>query len=515
MVLRTRAAIAAGSPTSVAAGAQVAEAGGNVVDIAVATALAATVSELLMCSLGGSGFIMLRPGPGQSPELIDGYDAMPGLDRPVGKPVHNGRRVHLAYGDGVDVIAGHGSIAVPGLLAGLETAWRRHGSLPWAEVIAPASKVAREGCPMSQPGARWLVVAGDGIFGHQAASRETFYPKDDRVIREGERLLIPHLGDTMDAISREGARVFYEGDLAAMFSSEMAEHGGLVTRDDLANYRARVREPLFLDSGGFRVALNPPPAVGGAAVGSLIALVQHGWVHAGSEAERIALLARAQTQLITLRERTLLQPNLARETAEGLMEPDYLRQHLGKLSSPHTTHLSVATADGGLAAITMSMGYGSGITIPGTGIACNNSLGEPELNPHGFHAGKPGTRLVSNMAPTVAFHPDGRAMALGSPGASRITTAIAQAWCRASLGGLSPAEAVAFPRIHVEQWGEELRLQCEPMIATAKVEQDYRIRPFEDLDMFFGAVQIAARSTDGSLVAAADSRRAGCTRLID
>ncbi|NIP98613.1 MAG: gamma-glutamyltranspeptidase, partial [Akkermansiaceae bacterium] len=108
----------------------------------------------------------------------------------------------------------------------------------------------------------------------------------------------------------------------------------------------------------------------------------------------------------------------------GLLEPGTLRRNLRALASPNTTHLSIVTGEGGLAAVTMSNGYGSGITIPGTGVICNNSLGEPELNPRGYHAAAPGTRMVSNMAPTLARHPDGRRfLAMGSPGASRITTA--------------------------------------------------------------------------------------------
>jgi gamma-glutamyltranspeptidase/glutathione hydrolase len=136
------------------------------------------------------------------------------------------------------------------------------------------------------------------------------------------------------------------------------------------------------------------------------------------------------------------------------------------LASPSTTHLSVATVDGALVAITVSNGYGSGITIPGTGIAWNNSLGEPELNPGGYLVASPSSRLVSNMAPTLARHPDGRAIAFGTPGASRITTALAQMW-QAYTGDVLPLEqAIAAPRLHVDADRQPPVLLCEPGVDT-------------------------------------------------
>lgn len=162
----------------------------------------------------------------------------------------------------------------------------------------------------------------------------------------------------------------------------------------------------------------------------------------------------------------------------------------------------------------MSMGYGAGVTIGGTGIPCNNSAGEPELNPRGFGAGQPGSRLSSNMTPTVAWHPDGRSLALGSPGASRITTALAQTWLRYALEGATMEQAVAAPRLHVEQWADGLRVQCEPGIDPRLLHDDFLVRPFENLDMFFGGVQLAGRDDRGALHAVADPRRDGEARVV-
>jgi gamma-glutamyltranspeptidase/glutathione hydrolase len=507
-----RAAIAAGSVDAVEAGLRIARLGGNTVDIAVGAALCATASEILMCSLGGSAFVMLHL-PGAEPELIDGYDAMPGLGRSPEQLVHEARQVHLAYGDGIEVTVGHGSVAVPGALGALETAWKRHGSLPWPEVMAPAVECARRGFPLCDAAGNWLEVSGEGIFGLLPASRESFFLKGERPFRGGEHVILPGLADTMEAIAREGAAAFYEGDVAASIAAEMDGRGGLITRQDLAAYRAQVRRPLRASSGGFDLALNPPPAVGGAAAGSLIGLMERLVESGAALADAVEAQVRAQNWLLDVRDHELHDEGFDEAMAMALLEPEYLARRAAALRSPNTTHMSIATRDGGLASISMSMGYGSGVTIPGTGIACNNSLGEPELNPKGFHAAEAGSRLVSNMAPTVAWHPDGRGLAMGSPGASRITTALAQCWYHVCHEGMEIHRAVEQPRLHLERWHDGIRVQHEPGLPVDNLGGRYRLRPFSGKHMFFGAVQVAAVDPRGELSAAADSRRSGVARV--
>ena len=167
-----------------------------------------------------------------------------------------------------------------------------------------------------------------------------------------------------------------------------------------------------------------------------------------------------------------------------------------------------------MVAITMSMGYGSGIVAPGLGIACSNSLGEPELNPRGFHRGQPGSRLTTNMSPSVAWHADGRCLALGSPGASRITTSIAQTWLHVVLDGQSYEESVAAPRLHIEPFGGQLRAQFEPGIDTSLLDDRVVLRPFDSTDWYFGGVKLAGLDDRGQLHSVADSRREGGVEFV-
>ncbi|MGB3531920.1 MAG: gamma-glutamyltransferase [Microcoleaceae cyanobacterium] len=511
MINKTAAAIAADSPLTVGAGVQIAELGGNAIDIAVAAALAATLSEILMCSLGGSAFLMVQM-PGKPVELIDGADAMPSGHLQTDPTTAGWREVHLPYGDGITVRGGHAAVAVPGMLAALETAWRRHGSLPWRELVNPALELARNSFALSPMTERWLNIAGQLLFYPQQASRECFFPNGSDVARGGEWFNIPDMSQTLEAIATEGAKALYQGDLAAVFATEMAEQGGFVTREDLANYRAQIRQPLKLSSAGFELDLNPPPAVGGAALGSLIRLLEQNWSVDATPAERVLQQAIAQQVLLQLRQETF--KNLDQTQVQALLEQDYLQQHLTALHSPHTTHLSVATESGELVSLSMSNGYGSGITIPGTGIACNNTLGEPELNPNGFLSAPVGSRLVSNMIPTIARHPDGRCLAFGTPGASRITTSMAQVWMNYAFNGLSLTEAVVAPRLHVEQAEAQLRFLYEPGIDNNLISPEFVPYPFTETDMFFGAIKVAGLDSNGQLQAVADFRRQGASQIL-
>jgi gamma-glutamyltranspeptidase/glutathione hydrolase len=174
------------------------------------------------------------------------------------------------------------------------------------------------------------------------------------------------------------------------------------------------------------------------------------------------------------------------------------RDHLAVLESGSTAHVSATDGAGLACAVTVSSGYGAGMIAKGTGIWLNNCLGEQELNPHGLHGLPPGSRLLSNMAPTVAHHDDGASLAIGSPGADRITTAITQVLAGFVNGDLSLIDAVHHPRVHVHRAGRP----------------DEVVRRETELSMYFGGVGATLVRADGHLVAAADPRRDGAVRLV-
>ncbi|MDQ3864860.1 MAG: gamma-glutamyltransferase family protein, partial [Actinomycetota bacterium] len=183
------------------------------------------------------------------------------------------------------------------------------------------------------------------------------------------------------------------------------------------------------------------------------------------------------------------------------------RKIFSAFGSPHTTHLSCVDGEGLAVSITASMGYGSGLVVPGTGIPMNNTLGEPELNPRGFHALAPGERLISNMSPTVVSSEEGGIIALGSPGASRIPTAILQTLINVLDFGMTLEGAVLAPRFHAE--GD--LFAYEAGARTANLDDYERVLAYETPNMFFGGVNAVRLTPDGRFEAAADPRRSGGT----
>ncbi|MDJ0792582.1 MAG: gamma-glutamyltransferase, partial [Acidimicrobiia bacterium] len=180
--------------------------------------------------------------------------------------------------------------------------------------------------------------------------------------------------------------------------------------------------------------------------------------------------------------------------------------------SPSTVHTSAVDASGMACSVTVSAGYGSGAVIPGYGFGLNNSLGEIELTSEGLHALPPGQRLLSNMAPTVARSGDGEVLAIGSPGADRITSAIATVLLNHVVCGQPLEEAVEAPRLHAERFEGVPTLAIEPDIDTSAVD-GLTVRELPALSMYFGGVQAAALKPDGSFVGAADPRRTGAVRI--
>jgi gamma-glutamyltranspeptidase/glutathione hydrolase len=181
-----------------------------------------------------------------------------------------------------------------------------------------------------------------------------------------------------------------------------------------------------------------------------------------------------------------------------------------------TAHVSVVDSDGMACAITASSGYGSGMTVAGTGMLANNALGEPELNRRGMHTLQPGTRMASNMAPTTARHPDGTVLSIGTPGADRITTALTQVLLHLCVHGEGLQEAIDRPRLHVrhlEDGSVRIDHERDADLGAALADADLPLHEHEPHAMFFGGVGGAMRQPDGALSAGADPRRAAATAV--
>lgn len=500
----SKVAVATTSQRAADAATEVADAGGNAVDCALAAALMTINTEPGVCALGGSAFITIWSA-GEDPLTVDGNVAVPGK----GLAEHERKRgtvpITMNYGGGISTLVGPGSVAVPGTLAAIEDAWRHYGEVPWHTIFEPTIRACREGFPLSAACRYYLGYSGDIVFGRSEDGHRALHRDDNTLIDAGGTVVIPHLADTLAAIADEGAALFYEGDIARAISEHCRAGNGALTREDLASYRAVERAPLQNRIGNWQLATNPPPAVGGSVLTAML-LACAGLDIDVWDAEALRHLINTQRACLDYRQRRLdLTDNVGAEAA-SLVEGARDGSLLTRWTSASTVHTSVVDNSGNGCAITASSGYGSGEMPAGTGLWLNNCLGEIELNRRGLDAGPPGARLPSNMAPSVARR-DGAVLAVGSPGADRITTAMQQFLINYLQLGMPLREAIAHPRVHVDTSGDVVNLKAEPGLDLPDI--DLPLSVFPGLVMYFGGVGAAVYDEADGFDVAADPRREG------
>lgn len=493
-------AIASSTNLASDAGARIASVGGNAVDAAIAAAWVGAIAEPGICGPGAGGFVTVWQ-PDGVPVIIDGYIAMPGRGLPPERLGEGTTKVFIGYGGGVTMHVGHGSVGTPGGPAALAAASERFGRVPWSEVLEPAIDIATEGFPLSPAARHYLEYAGVDVFGWHPDSHAALHDSDGRLKDQGDRIRVDHLAGSLELIARNGVEEFYTGDIGHVIAADMGQNGGLITLEDLAEYRPIIRQPLVGRIGSWRVATNPPPAIGGvvlcAMLGSMDGRPSDPWTE-----RDVAHLVDVQTRVLGFRRERVD----TRADVEAAIEELRLA-----FCSPSTIHTSAVDASGLACSITLSAGYGSGVMTPGTGLWLNNCLGEIELNRRGLHAWPVGSRLVSNMAPSVAWDEDGEVIAIGTPGGDRIPTAMLQVLTNHASAGMTLQEAVDHPRLHIEATDEGPGVVSEPGIPRLEVGMPWR--SFDDLSMYFGGVGVASWSPSEGLRAAADPRRAGAVAI--
>jgi len=503
-------AASAGTPYAAEAAAEIYRAGGNAADAAVAAAAAVSVTEPLLSSIGGGGFALVRDPSGDA-ELIDYYDAMPGKGLPASAfgAGGNPQTVVLKYGAGVNSTVGGASVAVPGALRGWEALLQRHGRLALAQILAPAVRLARQGFRVCKTSAMWFQVAQE-VLALTEETRASFFD-GDRVYLEGEEMRFPELADTLEEIGQRGAGYFYEGELGRRISSYILKMGGIITERDLAEYEAVIRKPLSVAYGPGTVYTNGAPSAGGPTLAQMLRIVSGYDLAALPEPDYARVMAGAMKHALHDREIAYVDGAENEIVAQRLTSEEYARTQRSRIfGSPHTTHLSCVDDEGYVVSITATMGYGSGLVIPGTGIPVNNTLGEPELNPKGFHSLAPGERLISSMSPAIVTSEEGGLIALGSPGASRIPTAILQTLVNVLDFGMPLESAVLAPRFHAE--GD--LFAYETGARTGGLDGYGQVLVYEEPSMYFGGVNAVRRTPEGPFEAAADPRRSGGVAFV-
>jgi len=453
------AGVAAGHPATAAAGVEILEDGGSAADAAVAAGLASCVAETVMTGLLGGGHAIYLDAPSGTVRNLDCFCAAPGL----GAPRREGELMHLEVPFGAELVRyaiGPASCAVPGLPAGLDALWRAHGRLPWARLVEPALRLAREGVPMPPAHADCLAMLAPVMTMHEGGR---IYAPGGRLLAAGERLEQPGIAAALEALADEGGAAAYAGTIGRSLLALSRERDGAITGDDLAAYSARWSEPVETPYLGLRFLTR-------------------------------AGLSGVPATLPRLPRLRGLPP--ARRLVELVAALDG-----GRGPETHTTNVVAVDADGSACVLTSSLGLGSGDFLPGLDLHLNSMLGEVDLLTEPL---EPGDRMQSMMAPSVVLDADGLMLAIGSAGGTRLRTALLTVAAAILDEGLAPQEAVDLPRVHPAGDVVNAEPGADEEALRALESAGRPVRRWPKRHHYFGGVSAIGRAGAG-----ADPRRSG------
>ena len=521
------AAIASAHPLATEAGRQVLAVGGNAFDAAIAVAAALGVVEPAGSGMGGGGFWLLH-------RAEDGYQTM--LDARERAPGRASADMYLD--DNGDVVRGHAlngptAAAIPGQAAAFAHLAEHYGNLPLSLSLAPAIQLAEEGFPV---GERYRMLAGfrESVMRDFTPTREIFLyegeiPPLGHVIRQ------PDLARVLVQLGREGHAGFYEGPLAEQLVRAVRAAGGIWELQDLADYQVVEREPLVSHFRGARIVSAPPPSSGGivlAQIFNMLAEFNDGDIspallpHLTVEAMRRAYYDRAvhlgDPDFVDIPVQQLLSEAHARELASSIrLDKATPSADLGdpvdQPEGTHTTHFSILDAEGNRVAATLSINlpFGSGFTVPGTGILLNNEMDDFSAHPGapnayglvGSHANAiaPGKRPLSSMTPTFVEWDDQVAI-LGTPGGSRIITMVLLG-IQQALAGEPVGDWVSAPRYHHQYLPDVVQVEPEVMDSPLAKELEVRGHTLESVGRRYGDMQAIHWHRESDTVSAASDPR--------
>lgn len=466
-----RAMITAPQPEAVEAGADILRAGGSAVDAMLACAFTQGVVDPLMCGIGGLGTIQVYDPTTGRHQVIDGMGTCPAAATPdlwakdfLGEcPDGFG---FVVKGNVNEI--GRRAVTTPGIVRAFALAHRQFGKLPWAELFAPAIRVAREGWPVRPHVA--------GVFAtNEAPYKRLPYIDKLRLTPDGTKLYLrpdgttkklgdiihnPDLADTLATLARDGAEAFYTGEVAARIVADQQAHGGLLSAADLAGFAPRVNSPIAITYRGRKVAVPPPPA-GGITVAQILRILERfdlaslghnspEYIRVVAEAMKIA--GRDKDENIG--DPDFFTPPLARMLSDDWADAQAARIKRGEKASltraladaPHTTTLSAVDADGMVVSVTHTLATPSGVIPPGTGFMLNGAMNWYDPRPGHPSSIAPGKRRFSTMSPTIIFEGDTPVMTIGAPGGAWIGIAILQGIVNVLDFGMTMQEAVQAPR---------------------------------------------------------------------
>lgn len=501
----TRGMVTSASEVASRIGVEILQKGGNAVDAAVATGLALAVTYPRAGNLGGGGFLLLRLADGRS-TAIDFRERAPGG---ANRDMYLDAEGNVVAGRST---VGHLATGVPGTVAGFALALEKYGSgrISWADVVEPARRLAAEGITVTPALARDL-RASENLLGKFPESKRIFL-RDGRFYEAGERFIQDDLARTLGRLKSEGPREFYEGETARLMAADMAAQGGLITINDLKDYRVVERAPVRGSYRRHEILTMPPPSSGGIALLQMLGMIEpHDVATLGhNSAAKIHLFAEAMRRAFRDRAEFLGDPDFVNVPAAGLLDRDYIRGLMANFDpakatlseglppgkpagwtplvqatpaaapareATETTHFSVVDAAGNVASCTYTLNglFGSGVTATGTGVLLNNEMDDFTAkvgvrNMYGLlqseaNAIAPGKRPLSSMTPTIVLKDGKPFLVTGTPGGPTIISTTLLIISNVIDHAMRVTQAVDAPRFH-HQWQPDV-INHEPFLTSA------------------------------------------------
>ncbi len=545
-----KAMVVSDEPLASEAGIEILKKGGNAVDAAVAVAFALAVVEPAAGNLAGGGFMLVRLADGRT-GLVDYRETAPG------RATHD---MYLRFDGTLDSDAatiGYRSVAVPATVAGLDLALHTYGTKKLSEVIAPAMRLAEQGFPVSEKLARSLRAARPRLQRFSVSRR--IFLKDGDLFAPGDTLRQPELAATLRRIARGGAAEFYRGRTARELADEVARMGGLLTREDLAGYQAKIREPLrakYTTNGSeWEVISTPPPSSGGVAIIEALNILAESELKSWNDPQTVHWVAETLRRVFADRAAYLADPDFARVPVRGLTDPRYAAQlratidperassssavragdpsafdgpaaSVGALPAgprpegAHTTHFSVVDAAGNAVANTFTINdsYGSAVAAS-SGFLLNDTMDDFTTQPgvpnklfglmqSDANAIAPGKRPLSSMTPTILLRDGKLSFVTGSPGGPRIISATLLSLLGWMRFGMEPQAAINAPRFH-HQWLPDILWIEETFPALEAQELAARGHNVQRRSWIGQVEAIGIDPQTGERLGAADPRRQG------
>jgi gamma-glutamyltranspeptidase/glutathione hydrolase len=514
-------------------GAEILRRGGNAVDAAVATHFALAVVNPEAGNIGGGGFLVVR--------MADGTTAS--LDFREAAPMAATANMFLdSAGNVTDrSLIGHLASGVPGSVAGMWEAHRRFGSLPWAELVQPAVALA-EGLVVHERLASSLRSYEDRLGRYHATAR-IFLP-NNKAPRVGERLVQADLAETFRRIAAQGMDGFYRGRTAELVEEEMRRGGGLITRADMARYRAVWRDPLRFRYRDHEVISMPPPSSGGVTMAEMLNILEGYDLRSMGylSPEHVHVFAEAARRAYADRNAYLADPDFVPQPTQRMISDEYAAERRRTITldratasaqvapgmgtppreGTQTTHYSIVDERGNAVAVTTTINslYGSLVAVEGAGFLLNNEMDDFTAKPGvpnqfglvqgAANAVAPGKRMLSAMTPTIVLDPSGRVLFVtGTPGGATIITSIAQAVSNVVDFRMDVATATAAPRLHHQHLPDTLRYERGGLAAPTAARLRAMGHALAERSGFQGDVQSIMVLPNGYQSAVADPRRGG------